>query len=181
VSALRNPFRRRFSPPAAVLAAAPLGRGEKVLAATPTADDIWLLGTRDALVLAPVTVPNAAQPRRVPWEQVERADWDRDEERLVVTEVGEYGVQRPRHVFSVAEPGLLLELVRERVTASVLLQRRVAVEGRSGLFVVARRAPAGHGPITWAYEFDPGVNPEDPTVMAAAEAGLRAAQGEVAR
>jgi hypothetical protein len=70
-------------------------------------------------------------------------------------------------------------MVRERVTASVLLQRRVVVRGRSGLTVIARRAPRGPGDITWAYDFDPGVDPADPLVAQAAEEGLRAAQEEL--
>ena len=50
-------------------------------------------------------------------------------------------------------------MVRERVTASVVLQRRVVVRGKQGLFVVARRAPNGDGAITWAYELDAGSTP----------------------
>ena len=65
-------------------------------------------------------------------ERVETADWDRDEERLRVAEVGEFGHVRPVHTFTVTDPGRLLQMVRERVTASVLVQRRVTVEGRTG-------------------------------------------------
>lgn len=176
MSILRNPFRRASVAPPEVLDAAPLRPGERVLAAAEAGDGTWLLGTRDSLVLAPAGETSAT---RIPWEQVERADWDGDEGRLVLSEVGEYGVVRPRHAFPVSEPGLLLELVRERVTASVILQRRVPVDGNRGLVVVARRAPAGDGEIAWAYEFDAGVDPEDPGVMAVAEAALRAAQSEV--
>lgn len=187
MSILRNPFRRVTTVPAEVRAAAPLAVGEKVLAATPAGDGSWLLGTRDALYVVPEQDPSSRGaetggtdgPTRIPWEQVERADWDRDEERFVVSEVGQFGLARPQYTFPVSEPGLLLELVRERVTASVVLQRRVAVQGKRGLVVVARRAPAGGGEITWAYEFDPGVDPDEPAVMALAEAALRSAQGEI--
>ena len=97
----------------------------------------------------------------------------------MVSEVGEFGRVRPRHVFEVSEPRLLLELVRERVTASVVLQRRVTTAGKRGLQVIARRSPVGGGEILWAYLFDVGVDPEDPAVMAAAEAGLDAARAEL--
>jgi hypothetical protein len=180
----RNPFKRSVDVPAGVLARVPLHRGEKVLAGTPTTDGTWLLGTRDALHVVPaVRAPGsgAAEPveKRIPWESIERADWDREEERLVVSEVGEFGRVRPQHEFAVSEPGLLLELVRERVTASVVLQRRVVTEGKRGLRVIGRRAPAGDGQVFWAYEFDAGVDPEDPAVIAAAESGLRAAQADL--
>jgi hypothetical protein len=190
----RNPFKRSVDVPAEVVAATPLARGEKVLAGAPTTEGTWLLGSRDALYVVPAGPPSGvgeepvtsrpsseAPPdsARVPWESIERADWDREQERLVVVEVGEFGRVRPRHVFSVPEPGLLLELIRERVTASVVLQRRVVTEGKRGLFVIGRRAPSGQGELQWAYQFDPGVDPEDPDVVAAAEAGLRAAEEEL--
>jgi hypothetical protein len=184
----RNPFKRSVTVPADVVAAAPLAPGEKVLAGTRTTDGAWLLGTRQALYVVPAAsaidgatdgATDGAAPSRTPWERVERADWDRDEERLVVTEVGEFGRVRPQQVFSVSEPGVLLELVRERVSASVVLQRRVLTEGKKGLLVIGRRSPVGHGEVFWAYDFDPGVDPEDPSVMALAEAGLRAAQDDL--
>ena len=181
---MRNPFKRSVDVPAEVLAAAPLEAGEKVLAGAVSGEGTWLLGTRDALLLVPASVEpsppvESAGSMRLPWELVEHADWDRDEERLVVTEVGHYGVPRAVHRFSIEDPGLLLELLRERVSASVVLQRRVPVDGRRGLSVVARRAPRGDGAITWAYEFDRGVDPRDPAVMEAAERGLAVARQEL--
>jgi hypothetical protein len=165
-----------------VLERAALPPGQRVLAQAVAEDGTWLLGTRDALV---VVGPDASAS--VPWEQVETADWLRDEGRLRVTEVGEFGSPQPVHVFSLSEPGSLLPMVRERVTASVLLQRRVRVEdaarphgGRArGLLVVARRAPRGGGGISWSYQLDPGLDPADPAVQRAAEEGVRAAQEEL--
>ncbi len=170
---VRNPFRRSVAVPTEV--ARRLTRGERVLAGTRADEETWLLGTRDALVV----LRPGEKPDRIAWERIERADWDRDEERLLVSEVGEFGRPRPEHSFSVAEPGLLLELIRERVTASVVIQRRVPTAGKKGLLVIARRAPRGDGEISWAYEFDRGVDPDDPVVMAAAEAALRAARDEI--
>jgi hypothetical protein len=83
------------------------------------------------------------------------------------------------HRFTLDDPQRLLQLVRERVTASVLLQRRVEVRGRRGLTVIARRPPRGRGEITWAYELDDGMDPADPEVARAAEAGLRAARQDI--
>lgn len=179
----RNPFKRSVDVPPEVVAAASLARGEKVLAGARATDGTWLLGTREALLVVPSpTEPSsAAEPveTRIPWEQVDRADWDREEDRLVVSEVGEFGRVRPQHAFNVPDPGLFLELVRERVTASVVLQRRVLTAGKRGLTVIGRRPPVGDGEVSWAYQFDPGVDPEDPEVMALAEAGLRDAQAEL--
>ncbi len=170
-------FDRGGRVPADVLARAALGRGERVLARARATDGTWLLGTRDALLVVP-----AAQPAgrvRIPWERVESAEWERDDDRLRVSEVADFGRPRPVHTFTLPDPGPLLPMIRERVTASVLLQRRVDVLGRKGLRVVARRAPHGDGEVIWAYELDPGVDPGNPDVAAAAAAGLRAAQREL--
>ena len=97
------------------------------------------MGTRDALY-----VPTSVGHVRVPWEQVESADWDKEGEVLRVREVGTWGEPRPGvPPHASPSPGRLLELVRERVTATVLLQRHVAVEGTRGVRVIARRAPSG--------------------------------------
>jgi hypothetical protein len=159
----------RTSPPAVEVAA-----GERVLAATTASDGTVLAGTRDAFY-----VVAAGETRRVPWEQVESADWDRDTDTFRLSEVGTWGAQRPVHTATLEEPGRLLELVRERVTASVVLQRHVTVGGRRGLRVIARRAPAGTGRIQWVYEYDEGVDPDDPAVRATARSALVAMQRDV--
>jgi hypothetical protein len=151
----------------------------RTLAHAETVDGTWLVGTRDALVV--VAGPDEDRAAvRIPWEQVEGADWDREGSRLRVTEVGRYGEPRPSYVFTLpdAEPTTLLQLIRERVTASVVLQRGQVVAGKRGLKVIGRRAPGG-GPITWMHEYDEGVDPHDPAVAAAAEALLRGAREDV--
>jgi hypothetical protein len=48
-----------------------------------------------------------------------------------------------------------------------------------GLLVVARRAPNGTGNLTWAYELDAGLDPEDPEVRELADRGIRTAAEEL--
>ncbi len=156
-------LRHRERPPIEV------GEGERLLAWAITSEGP-VGGTRDAFYL----------PRgRVPWERVQASDWDRDTSVLRVSEVGSWGAVRPEHVMTVEEPRRLLELVRERVTASVVLQRHVALGGPGGVRVIARRAPRGDQPVEWLFEFDEGVDPADPTVLAAAEQALLAARDEL--
>jgi hypothetical protein len=151
----------------------PIGRrqkGERVLASATTVDGVLVAGTRDTLMIG---------ARRIPWEGLQSADWDKESTTLRVAEVGDWGEERPVHVLILPDPGRLLQLVRERLTASVVLQRHVAVRGRKGVFVIARRAPRGDGPLQWVYEFQEGIDPTDPAVRRAAEAALAAARDEV--
>jgi hypothetical protein len=161
--------RRRTRPPVDVPA------GEKVLAWAESSSGSVVAGTRDALYV----VSPGSHDTRLPWEQVEAADWDRETSRLRISEVGSWGEERVEHALTIEEPGHLLELVRERVTASVVLQRHVPLRGRRGLRVIARRAPKGDRPMVWFYEYDKGIDPDDPDVRAAAEVALAAARDEV--
>ena len=146
-----------------------VAKGEKLLAWATTDDGVVVGGTRDALYT----------PTRVSWEQIEAADWDRDTSTLRVSEVGTWGEPRPEHVFAVEEPGRLVELIRERVTASVVYQRHIALRGRRGVRVIARRAPGLVAEITWIYEYDEGIDPDDPAVRLAAAEALQTARVEV--
>ena len=145
----------------------------RILAAVEAEDGSWLAGTRDAFY---AVGPEGEVRLELRWEQVHRADWDRDDSTLRVERIEEFGRPVTAYSFVLADPGELLELVRERVTASVLLQRRVEVQRKRGFSVIGRRPPSAPGEVRWAYEFDQGVDPEDPAVMAAAEAALREAR-----
>jgi hypothetical protein len=144
--------------------------GEKVLAwaASETGP---VAGTRAALYLPGGT--------RIPWEQVEAAEWDLDSATLEVSEVGSWGEPRPTYSFVLTEPGRLLQLVRERVTSTVVLQRHVPIRGSRGVRVIARRATTGDRRLSWLFEYDEGIEPDDPFVEHAAQEALAAAQGEI--
>ena len=169
-------FSRAGGPPPEVVAEAALSRGDKVLAHARTADR-WLLGTRRVLVVVG-SDPDPHREVALAWEAVQSADWDGEESVLTVAEVGEFGRPRATHHFELEHPALLLQLIRERVSASVVLQRSHRVVGKRGFKVIGRRAPEG-GPVRWMHEYDAGIDPEDPAVAAAAEAALAEARADV--
>ena len=172
-------FERRGGVPVEVLARAGLAPGERPLAHATAEDGSWILGTRRQLVIVgPAGEGSPTERRALAWEQVEEAVWDQESSRLRVTEIGSYGVQRPAYSVELEDPALLLQLVRERVTASIVLQRWVPVRGSRGLTVIGRRSPVG-GPVTWMHAYDQGLDPADPEVAASAEQALSAARAEV--
>ena len=107
--------------------------GEAVLASA-TSPDGELSGTRDALHLPDGT--------RLPWEQVEAAEWDSEASTFRLTGVGVWGAARPAYLFTLERPDKLLQLVRERVTASIVLQRHVPVDGELGVRIIADSGPS---------------------------------------
>lgn len=168
-------IRRRTGPPAEIVSGLGLRPGERVLASASGFTDEWFVGSDLALYL-----PQQSGHRRLDWEQIERADWQRETDRLSIVEVAAGGVPERTTVVRIDEPGHLLELLRERVTKSVVCSIYSRVRGSAGVSVVGRRSPSGKGPMTWAYVLSPSLDPDDPDVERAAQATLEQAQRELA-
>lgn len=152
---------------------ATLVRGERLLAWAGTEDGDVVGGSRDALHLP------GPDPERLPWEQVAAAEWDTDDRVLRVVEVGTFGEVPPQRVLALVDAERLVTLVRERVTASIVVRREADVRDRRSVRVLGRRAPSGSGPIAWFVEYDAGLDPEDPAVASVVDAALAQARGDV--
>ncbi len=168
------PSRRRTRLPAATREQLELATGERPLAWATDREGRWYVGTDRALHLA-----TDDGFRRLGWEEVERADWQQEAGRLAVVEVSPWGEPEPRTVIEVDDAGQLLELLRERVTKSVVATTYARVRGKAGLSVIGRRSPVGHGPILWSYLLSAGLDPADPDVATVAEQTLQEAQREL--
>lgn len=152
----------------------PVARGERLLARAvrtdaPAEQQQVVGGTRDALYL----------PQRLAWELVLSASWDDEAGVLTVVEVAPWGEATPVHALGLRDAAGLLQLVRERVQASLVVQRSVPVEPRRSVRIIARRAPAGHGPLAWFVEYDDGLAPDDPAVAGVVDEALARARGDV--
>lgn len=165
----------RRRPPNEVVHRLSLDRGERPLAWATGDDGLWYVGTDRAVHLP----ESDGRYRKLPWEQVERADWRRDDDRLAIVEVADWGQPEPRTEVVVSEPGQLLELLRERVTRSVVCTLYAPVRGKAGLNVVGRRSPTGDGPVLWSFVLAPGLDPSDPAVLDVADRTLAQARAEV--
>jgi hypothetical protein len=154
--------------------ALPLQRGEAVLAAARDSSGGWYVGTARALL-----VPESQSWRRLPWAAVERANWDRDSEELVVVETADFGRPEPTHRATLPDPRRLLQLIRERVTASIVVKFFEPVEGKRGITVSGRRSPHSDDELVWSVLVDPGLEEGSEQVRAAAERALAAAQAEL--
>ncbi len=167
-------WRRTDVVPADVRSRLALQPGERVLAAAADTEGRWTVGTDRSL-----HVPAGDGWQVLAWERIDRARWDEESAHLEVVEVADFGELQPRHQLALVEPRRLLDLVRDRVTASVLLTRHVPVEGSRGLKVVARRSPVGTGDVEWSCWLDDGLDPADPAVRRAVDEGLAAARAEL--
>jgi hypothetical protein len=156
----------RFRPPSAVRTHA---GGRRVLAWTASGGSP-LVATEHDLVLP--------EGERVPWDLVLRATWEPD--TLELTAQDQAG-GRPvvRRLPLDGDPGVLPEVVRERVKASIVVQHHVELVGERGARIVARRTP-GTTELRWSVVFDAGLDASDPQLRRRADdalADLRVALG----
>jgi hypothetical protein len=139
-----------------------LSRGERPLAwATGPAGE-WYVGTGRALHLV---LPESYE--KLPWESVDNASWHSETQTLAVVRVGDEGDDAVRRSLRIADGGRLLELLRERVTKSVVHRHFEPVHGKVGVSVIARRPPAGDGRTAWSTVYAVGLDPADAPVVAA--------------
>lgn len=82
--------------------------------------------------------------RHVGWHEIEHGGWNAESRSLSWTL---YGGRRGR--VELADPGRLPELFRERVAASIAVERFVPIRGDRGVTVTARRDLGGSGELTW--------------------------------
>ena len=152
------------------------GGKEDILAAVRLTDGKWVAGTRAAVYL-PTDSPESV--RRVGWEKIERAGWDSDASVLHVLETTAFGTPLRATDLPVDDPGRFGQLLRERVDASIVVQRHVRLVGKRGVRIIGRRNPATTDvPVAWNFVLDKGLEPDQPGVLDAAEAALKSVREE---
>jgi len=157
---IRELFQRRARLPAGKRP--PLGRDERVVAWASLPDDRVVVATNHGLFLP-------GRDNRLGWHEINKATWSGRELTVVPAAVVEeregYDVVEDRPAWSdtLLDPGDVPDQVRTRVTRSVAYS---AYHRVPGLRVVARRVPGVDGP-RWAVRYDPGVDRDDPAVVAA--------------
>ena len=152
------------------------GGKEDILAAVQLTDGHWVAGTRAAVYL-PTDSHDAV--RRVGWEQIERAGWDSEASLMHIYETTAFGTPLRATELKVEDPGRFGQLLRERVDASIVVQRHVPLSGKRGVRIVGRRNPADtDAPVAWNFVLDKGLEPDQPGVVDAAEAALKSVREE---
>lgn len=127
-------------------------------------DAVYTVATDRALYLG-------TSGERLPWDRINRAQWDEPMLELVVT--GDAG--RPERLVRVplAVGSALPAAVHAQVTESVVVSERLDLGDGAGAMAVARRGSDEDG-IRWSIVFDSGLNPNDPDLRARADGALTA-------
>lgn len=149
---------------------AELGGKPRVLAWATSPDGV-VVGLPDRLM-----VRDGAGWRGTPWHDILRGGWNDDRSVLHwVTLSGE------SHEVPLQTRGRLPELFRERVEATILLQRTITVAPKRTVLISARRSLAdSRQPVSWAAHPGPGVRMDDPDTRAFVDAELARIKAEYA-
>ncbi len=115
---------------------------------------------------------------RLPWAEIERADWDADTQQLHVVARSAPGAGVMMGAARLLGADRLLQLVRERVTSALVHQRSVPLSTGGSATVSARRTAGASGPLTWSVDLPPGADPDDPGTAREVAAALAAARAD---
>jgi len=111
--------------------------------------------------------------QHVGWHLIERGGWNAD-----LHELSWVQVDGRRAAVQLAEPGRLPELFRERVEATIVVKRFVALAGERGVTVSARRDLAAGGAINWHTSLTRGLSLRSAGVQEAVDDALAATRAE---
>jgi hypothetical protein len=131
------------------------------VAAARLRDGSWVAATDQGLALGDL---------RIDWAAVTHAQWSDEDETLALAWLDGRGTGERRLLID--DPGAFPETVHARVTATIVLSRRLRVAGRLGVRVAARRQP-GSDELVWQAVPDRGVDPDDPALRAGIDAAIR--------
>lgn len=118
-----------------------------------------------------------AQGERLPWDRINRAQWDEPMLELVVIDAQGQPDRLVRVPLMIGSA--LPAAVHAQVTESVIVSERLTLADGAGALAVARRS-SDEDRIWWSIVFDTGLDPNDPELRAQADqalAGLRDALG----
>lgn len=152
--------------PKAVLAAVTLEPHEKVVCwgrgpGTTPDSSTYVVATDKALYL-----DGRFGNRRLPWSSINKANWDEPMLELVV-QTSPGGTAEAISI-RLDEPGHMPTTVRERVTATIVVQERVLLEGDKGALMVARKN-FDDDQVRWSVVLDKGLDSTNPVIRQRAD------------
>jgi hypothetical protein len=136
------------------------GRPARILA--------WARGPDGYVIGSPAALSWGEQEwSDVGWHEIERGGWNAETARLSWVL---YGGRRGS--VGLDDPGRLPELFRERISASIAVERFVPIAGDRGVIVTARRDLGADGQISWHSTLTRGLTWQTDGVRAVADEAL---------
>ena len=125
-----------------------------------------------ATTLALYHQANGSPWSRLGWEETGRVSWDARRDRL---DLSDLAINRR---LTLSLPRVMVALVRERVAATWLVSRRLAVTDGVTALVMARRRP-GSSELVWVVALDGEVDGDEPAVRAGVLAAIHRLRADI--
>jgi hypothetical protein len=116
--------------------------------------------------------------KNIGWHEIERGGWNAELRKLSWVLHGAPGNPSPRGSLQLVEPGRLPELFRERVSATIALERFIPLVGARGVTITARRDLGASGMVAWHSTLTRGLSWESDGVRAAVDQAMEELRAE---
>jgi hypothetical protein len=153
------------------LAAEP-GRPTRILAWASTSTGFCIAS------LAALSYGDQEDWRHVGWHDIERGSWNAELRTLSWVLHAAPGASSPRGSLELVEPGRLPGLFRERILATIAVEKFVPLVGERGVTITARRDLGGSGTIAWHSTLTRGLSWQTDGVRAAVDQALEQVRTE---
>jgi hypothetical protein len=153
------------------LAAQP-GRPSRILA--------WAKTSTGYCIASPTTLSygDEAGWTHVGWHEIERGSWNAELRRLSWVLHAAPSKSSPRGSLELVQPGRLPDLFRERIVASIAVEKFVPLVGERGVTITARRDLGGSGTVVWHSTLTQGLSWQTDGVPAAVDQAMEQVKAE---
>jgi hypothetical protein len=114
----------------------------------------------------------------VGWYEIERGSWNAELDRLSWVLHAAPGKPSPRGSLELVQPGRLPDLFRERILASIAVERFVPLVGERGVTITARRDLGGSGTVVWHSTLTRGLSWQTDGIPAAVDQAIEQVKAE---
>jgi hypothetical protein len=112
------------------------------------------------------------------WHEIERGGWNAELNKLSWVRYAAPGEAPTHGVLELTEPGRLPELFRERISATIAVERFVPISGERGVIIAARRDLGGSGAVVWHGTLTRGLSWQTDGVRAAVDQAMEQVKAE---
>lgn len=111
----------------------------------------WATTSTGFCIASPTTLSYGDEKdwKHVGWHEIEHGSWNAELSRLSWVLHAAPGEPSPRGSLELDEPGRLPELFRERILATIAVEKFVPLVGERGVTITARRDLGGSGTVSW--------------------------------
>ena len=140
----------------------------------------WAASATGFCIASPATFSygNENAWKHIGWHEIERGGWNAELRRLNWVLYAAPGVAPVRGSLELTEPGRMPELFRERVLATIAVEKFVPLSGERGVTVTARRDLGQRGTVSWHGTLTRGLSWQTQGVPAAVDQAMEQVRAE---